>query len=302
MTTLYNERMNFGWLNCQNVVFPMCDIHGGSYNYDHVFMGWETCRIAYYHSEWVCTIPGPPDESGGGNPPPTPPPGPGGYTGPGGPITIPLPEVESPDNCQKVSKFSKDSGFIQRLNLLRTAAQQYTNEHIYKMYPGTTSGNTYFFEHQAGPPNTSHIEFTYGTSILAIIHSHNANTYSIFSPQDLATFYDMIKNGVTSEVLLGVVNPNGTVYIVQITNLSSFLDFGDKYLNGYQSFKEFETEVYSKKYNIKEGNSQAINELNFLKFVQAKNLGVNVYKSVYPFSEFQKLTIVNSQTFPETCN
>jgi len=107
---------------------------------------------------------------------------------------------------------------------------------------------------------------------------------------------------VTSEVLLGVVNPNGTVYIVQITNLSSFLDFGDKYLNGYQSFKEFETEVYSKKYNIKEGNSQAINELNFLKFVQAKNLGVNVYKSVYPFSEFQKLTIVNSQTFPETCN
>lgn len=309
LTTLYDERMNFSWLDCRNVVFPMCDRHGGSYNYDHVFMGWDTCTISYYHSEWICTIPGVPENEGGGTPPPPPPVESGNNNGPGSPVTIPLPELANPDNCQMVNMLSKDSGFRGRLNNLKIAAQPPANaELLYTVYPKvnvTNSLDKFNYMDYQGPPNSTEVTFPFLPDYSGFIHCHYSGLLSIFSPQDLRRLYHIVTDNIyslNSSVFMGVVNSNGTAYIIQIDNVNEFVIFGNKELNKDADFASFETEKFNKKFNILNGNSESANEKNFIKMMSKLKIGINIYKASHPYNQFQKLKLVNEEVALENCN
>lgn len=241
---------------------------------------------------------------GGGNP------GTGTYNPNLPVITTPIFEDTPQINpCTKINFLNNDAVFLQKIETLKSAASQWNFEKLYTIYddptPNSDSGQTdnYDYEEFQGSQFQPTATYTGNTSMKGIIHSHTDDLLSIFSPQDLRDFYNLINNPlITEDFFYGVVNSDGVAYVLQLSNRQEFINFGNKYLSSDSKFAVFETETYYKKFGVRLENSSTLNENNFLKMLSNLTFGITIARKESGSSEFKKLTYLNNQVVPATCN
>lgn len=220
-------------------------------------------------------------------------------------------EMDNINPCEKVNNLKNDTKFQQKMNDLSNAAKNYKFERVYTVYDNpnpintsTTIDNYNFFPFNGNVYNPS-ASYTYSTNIKGLIHSHYEGLFSIFSSPDLQDLYNILLNpSITSDFFYGVVTEDGTSYIITISDRTKFINFGNKYLSNYQDFKDFEVQIFNKKYNIKPDNSVATNELGFLKMMSDLDIGINFYSGNEDRTLWEKKVYnpTTNQVSPTNCN
>lgn len=213
--------------------------------------------------------------------------------------------------CEKVNNLKNDTKFQQKMNDLSYAAKNYKFEKVYSVYDNpnpintaTTIDNYNFFPFSGNVYNPT-ATYNYFTNIKGLIHSHYKDLYSIFSSPDLQDLYNILLNpSITSDFFYGVVTEDGTSYIITISDRTKFINFGNEHLGNYEDFKEFEKDIFNKKYNIKPDNSVATNELGFLKMMSELDIGLNFYSGNEDSTEWEKKVYnpITNQVSPTNCN
>lgn len=150
--------------------------------------------------------------------------------------------------CQKLNFLSQTQNFQDKINELNTLSNALPSETRYeKGYVLNGLNNNTTYTPFQSLPNRPHINFQlpFGTIITGFMHNHfyinetgsNGETIkslSVFSDEDIFSLYKLAKGGHIS-------NPNGftyvmvyqgTMYHLQITNLTQFINFVDDWLVG----------------------------------------------------------------------
>ena len=225
-------------------------------------------------------------------------------------ITAPVFEEVPPNPCQLVSVLKSDNVFKQKMVALKNAAQQWSLELLFTVYddpnPNSQVSQIYNYNYSEfmGTVNNPSASWTGNQTMKGMIHSHYNGLLSVFSPQDLKQLYELMLNtAITNDFFFGVVTHSGSSYILQIKDRATFISFGNKYLSTENKFRRFEIDMYNKKYNIKEGNSNTTNENGFVKMFSDLNSGINIYKATdLTFTNYDKLVYGNNQTISQPCN
>ncbi|WAC01128.1 hypothetical protein N7U66_13280 [Lacinutrix neustonica] len=219
------------------------------------------------------------------------------------------PVVEQPDPCQKIAQLKNDDVFKQKMNILKGAAEQWSFEKMFTVYDDPTpnteisQSDNYDYDEFQGTASNPFVSWTGNSTIKGVIHSHYDGLLSVPSPTDLQDMYNqLLTPTVTSDFFYGVVTHSGKAYILQVNDRSNFINFGNKNLINNKINKFIKNKII-KKYNIKENNTNATNELGFVKMLEELNVGLNIYKATdLTFSDYQKLEIQNNQVTATPCN
>ena len=237
-----------------------------------------------------------------------------GANGSGPTITTMPNTTESGTNgnpCDKMKQLALDNGFRQKMNDLKQAANNYNFERIYTMYNNPNPPNQtdlYNYTETNGTVNNPSPNYVFSSDIKGIIHCHFNGLLNIFSPQDLKDLYEKLKLAdITDDIIYGVVTPEtasnpSKSYIIRIQDREKFILFGNQNLNTFQDFKDFENDIYNKKFGITLGNSSSTNELQFMKMLSRLNIGIDIYKGNNDHTNWQKLNLINNQIVPTNCN
>lgn len=204
----------------------------------------------------------------------------GGFsTGPhggGGSDEFPLP----PDPCKLIKKLKLDTNFKARFTGMVEEARQWGFERGQLLTPKTTPlpANNYSYTPINGSvakPNIENITFLSGQ--IGFLHTHFDGLNSVFSPEDLALLYNIIKTpGFNPEFFFGLATSN-SLYNLQVEDVDAFIAFGDKYLSDDNKIRKFKKEIYTKdnKYNL-DSDDYIANDRNFTKMMKDLNMGVSL--------------------------
>uniref|UniRef100_UPI0040499AC3 hypothetical protein n=1 Tax=Gelidibacter sp. TaxID=2018083 RepID=UPI0040499AC3 len=227
-------------------------------------------------------------------------------------VIIPPPALISYDPCRNISKLKNDDVFKQKMVDLKNAAANWGFEKLYTVKtdptPNSSPSQTDIFDYGTFQGTIANPKVKWdsvsATTIRGIIHSHYDDLLSIFSVDDLLDMYNVIKiSSVTESFFYGVVNNEGTAYILQIKDRAAFIAFGDKHFSSENKAFKFVRDYYEKKYNVKQDNSAAVNELGFVKMLEELGAGAEIFKSTdNTYSDYKKLKIENNQVVPNNCN
>jgi len=212
---------------------------------------------------------------------------------------------EDADPCKTFTKLANNTEFKNKLQQLRNKAMNDNKETAYKMT--STGFNQYDYAIREGDQGELGLDPDVGDNeqIDGFIHNHNNDPQnrdlSIFSPNDLYTLYKWLKNGNVANknnFVYAVTTAQGTTYALTIQSKSKFIAFGDAVLEGLQNNSNntlgYEYEGSNGSHlqdfgGINNGNSNALNETNFLNLLDFANAGVGLYKANYNFDDWQEL-------------
>lgn len=225
-------------------------------------------------------------------------------------VTVPVVDEVLQATCQKMTDLKNDDVFKQKMVILKTAVEQWSFEKAFTVYDDPTpntainQSDNFDYDEFQGSASNPYIDWVGNSTIKGYIHSHFNGLLSIFSAHDLVDMYKtLLTPTVTDEFFYGVVTQSGTAYILQIDDRSSFIAFGNNYLSTTAKINVFLSDQIKSEYEISENNTNAVNELGFVRMLDELNAGLNIYKATdLTFIEYQKLEIVNNEVISNPCN
>ena len=112
-------------------------------------------------------------------------------------------------------------------------------------------------------------------------HTHYDSLLSIFSGSDLSALYTLYKEERMydpEDFIMELVTANGTVYAMRIENQDKFTAFGDRWFANSTGWTVFEGLFYNMRYNINTTNTNAQNEINFMKLLKGFDSGLSLMR------------------------
>lgn len=225
-------------------------------------------------------------------------------------VTMPLLELEeepTEEPCIKMNLLKNDVGFKQKLQDLKTAADNnyFETTIIIADNNNNTPTDNYNYVSSNGNPNIPQAPYLFYPGISkGLLHNHYSGLLSIFTVADLAGIYDIVKNpNVTAdELTFALVTKAGTVYALTINDKNQFIAFGNKNLsNEYQ--KQYLISDLIKNYNVIETNSNDTNEKGFQKMMKDYNMGINLFRGDnVNFNSWTKIQRVKGRFEEINCN
>lgn len=233
--------------------------------------------------------------------------------------TVGTMEEDAPP-CKKFKKLENNTEFKNRLQELKDKAMTDDFETGYKM---NNSGIDQFdYEIREGESGQLGLDPGVGENeeIDGFIHNHINDSenrdISIFSPHDLYTLYNWLKNDNIRDrgsFVFVVTTSQGTTYALRIKSKSKLLAFGDAALEGLQNednnslpreYSGHKDAFLKNTGGIQNGNTNSLNEKNFLKMLDFANAGLQTFKSDANFENWEELEYdPNTDTVtPNPCN
>lgn len=137
-----------------------------------------------------------------------------------------------------------------------------------------------------------------------ILHNHYSGLLSIFTVEDLAGIYDIVKNPyvIADELTFVLVTKAGTVYALTISDKNKLIAFGNKNLSSeYQ--KQYLIGDLIKNYDVLETNSNDTNEKGFQKMMKDYQIGINLFRgSISNFDTWIKIQKTKNNYEEINCN
>lgn len=288
----------------------------------HTLSSYHLCN--YYFNEWTFNVVSEPCpiEGGGGD---TTPNNGGGSTIGGGSNTSTSPkpcktcDFNNIDNdpCENLKKnptkpianTTPPKTVLDNLNDLKDKMATIPRERLYAMIPTSTNEDQFVEQFENGPLNGDGVEYAaYSNAISIIMHCHyDVNQVSIFSLDDLQQMYFFKSTGniFKPETYTSyVVTMHGNTYALKFAPQNPNSSYDETYFDDWfidELDKTTKKSLYELNINAK--NSVATNEFNFLHFIRANNLGIEIYKATdNTFTQWSKLTIgPNNQVKPIPC-
>ncbi len=199
---------------------------------------------------------------------------------------IPILEpIRSP--CDLMSDRVNDQLFKDKLTYLKNNTGQ--NRELGFYYSETENG-TNFSGVLMGMNGIHELGYlSLSSPVDGIMHTHFAGGLSVFSPQDLVTFFYLYQNGLVNNVntfSFQIVTASGTRYSIAIENEDEFVAFGNEFLTD-QNLLSF----LFQSLDIKPVNSSGSNEQKFLSFLQVNNSGLTLMSANSTFTKWSRLSI-----------
>lgn len=200
--------------------------------------------------------------------------------------------------CDKIKKFGESQKTKDLMNNLKNETKS-DREKGYTLKDNSGTLNENYFE---GTPGENYMDVDVSDGVNAIIHSHYTGLLSIFSPDDIFVIAAAYKGGYikdTQNFVLGVVTDSGTQYYMVIDDLQKFSTFSDQVLiNGFNIYKN----MYKRLGKISENNSPALNEYNFLNYLDKNNTGLKILEGSEDMNTWKKLSKgENNEILKEEC-
>jgi hypothetical protein len=226
----------------------------------------------------------------------------------------------TPCQNQTVNQMMSFQNASAALTSMRNSVQSgATHETGYPLYENATGGIS-FGAAQSGTANNPEVALNYnpgaGQSPAGFFHSHYQGTDYTFSPDDLYNYFAMsvTNNYEMSSDVLGVVNPNGTAYVVAIENspaLMSYLvqdwDNNPATPNTMVTLERFSADFGAGAMignAVYPGDPEKAAELKILSFLDG--IGINLYRSSYDatngYQNFSRLERAANGMSVQPCN
>ena len=322
-TTAYDERMGkftFPVTECVSwsICLEQCPLaQGGGSQPARMSRSLVSCCARVYSTVtcitgWV-NIPSSTDPGGGHSAPPTgsqtgsgggwipPDPGPGcngiiertfdpcsGWQGfpPGG-------SSPAPDPCDAfITSLENNTTFIAKCSTINSSSV--VNLNYEKGYEVGDIGNNDYTEVQ-GSSNSKYIDWTINGSVSGLMHSHPANSNSIFSADDVYFMAKIFKDGRARDpdnLFFVLTSPGGLPYLIKVTDKVKFAAFANNIINQ----EEKDGRKFTATYNpLFDSPGTGINEKEFLKML-AKEGGVNgltLYRGNEDCNQWERLFLDN---------
>jgi uncharacterized membrane protein YgcG len=146
-----------------------------------------------------------------------------------------------------------------------------------------------------GIANEGRVNINLVANCISYVHCHNSGAdYYMFSYSDLEEIFNNIDQGLINEqVVVGIVAPDGTTYLLTIQDRSAFLQaFGNMMINQPNSFKR-EDRYYRYFENV---DTPGLNEFVFLNFMGYINAGIGLVRANNSLNEFTELKLNSDGT------
>lgn len=198
----------------------------------------------------------------------------------------------APNPCAKVKNASKTAN-KKLLDSLKGKVSD-TIEHGYLIKDNIT-GNGVSSTKVQGSNIRGQMNITISGKIDSFIHSHFTGLLSIFSPADLLSLAAMYKNNNINNLntfIVGVVTASGTQYMMVIDDPQKFIQYANSTLPGNnvtQNDLNIADYSYEKLNKINSGNSVAVNEQRFVKYISSNGSGLKLLKGNSDFTEWEQL-------------
>lgn len=237
---------------------------------------------------------------------------------PNEPIT-PEEAINTIKPCELYNSLANNQDFKDKMQTLKNGTQSDSFETAFKITADGNGGYN-FSDPIQGEPNSDGLDPQVGENdvIDGFIHNHydGEDSLSIFSPHDLYSLYNWLTNDNIANIatfVYAVTTSDNTTYAITITDPDAFIAFGDAALEGLQNEDNntlpFEYEGVNKSFleedgGINDGNTNSLNEKNFLKLFNAANAGLSVFKSDSNFENWQQLNFnpTTDNVKPQNCN
>lgn len=195
----------------------------------------------------------------------------------------------------KIDFVKGNTKFSDKLSLLLNDSKKLTYEVGYILYP--SSSHLFIYEKIEGKPDEASIIFSPKKQIAGFIHSHYSNLYPIFSGSDIKSIYEAYneeKINDYSKFFIAVVSSFESSYLLKITDLNLFIAFSKKNLIDKNNFIDFENRYYNLQQSLQASiGIKSSFESALLYLLQ--NSGLTLYKSDFPFNNWNMLDLINNK-------
>jgi hypothetical protein len=178
----------------------------------------------------------------------------------------------------------RDTAFRTQLSFLNSLTNlNYENGFV----KGKDANGQTIYEPIQGGPNQPYLpNLSFSSPVDGIMHSHFAGGFSIFSPGDIRTLYNTYNDGMAAVGFSFAVTTSSGTYVLQVSNVAAFLQYGAAHLVDEGSFDNFQLTTYVNN-GIWELESHDWNENAFLKMLRDENMGLTLLSSESPgFNEW----------------
>lgn len=187
---------------------------------------------------------------------------------------------------------------LSNLNDLTSQMSSNPRERMYILTPTSATEDQFVENYVEGPLDGGDVNLNLSNLYVSVLmHCHyKTSLLSIFSLSDIQEIYQLqsdsflLNEGQTFTSMLVTVHE--TKYAIRFAPPRPNLQpYNQNYFIGWEfdNIKKAKEDSYYKKVN--EANTPAQNELGFLHFIKAQNLGIEIYKADENFSQWSKLSI-----------
>lgn len=209
-----------------------------------------------------------------------------------------IPPADSTLNpCYHASKLEGDSAFNSQLSFLHTlTGLNYENGYVIGK---DGAGQTVYqpIQGNVNQPSLPNLNFQFPVD--GMMHSHFTGGFSIFSPADIRSLYNTFNDHMANPGFSFAVTTSTGTYVLQVTDVAAFLQYGSGHLADEPAFNEFQIDTYVT-YGIYEMGGQASNETGFLNMIKSENMGLRLL-STSDFNNWDVKDIQNNTPFIVNC-
>ena len=204
----------------------------------------------------------------------------------------PMPDTSDPGNdgsnnpttlgnsnpCNTLRTLGTDAGFNQLLGDLKAkTALDHEEGYTYSKTGNAVTDASL----QQGSTGGAGINLQVNGQIDGYMHTHHSGLLSVFSASDMRAVYELYKSNHIRDAATfsaQVITANGTTYALTITDPAALVSFGDKWFVDGPYWQTFEQVFYDLRYNIKQSNSNSVNEVGFTEMLAKSAIGLALSK------------------------
>jgi hypothetical protein len=218
----------------------------------------------------------------------------GGGSGGGGIDTIVNP-------CAHANSLENDSAFRSQMIFLKSVAMDPAVNFENGYVKGRDANGNIVYQPIQGNPGQPYLpNLAFTTPVDGIMHTHFIGAFSIFSPGDLRSLYNTYSDGMANQgFTFAVTTPTGN-YVLQVTNVAAFLQYGATHFEDATSFNVFQMGTYAQ-YGISEIGTQAGNEAGFLNMIKSQSMGLTLVSGSNDFQTWDVKDIQNNIPITVNC-
>lgn len=212
--------------------------------------------------------------------------------------------------CETARLLETDEVFKSHLDSLKQVSNQNFETGFYSTR--STNGTVSYHKIQGTPGVASGglSAFSFPTTITGFKHNHTTGLLSVFSPPDIKSMYEWMKNGNMADPLkftMTLVTANGTAYMLQIDDIDKFQTFGEKHLANATWYTLFET-MFRQTYQINTTNSNQEQLVGFLRMLADHQTGLKFFTgnisnfSTWTPKKFEYTSLIDGMVIDDPCN
>ena len=175
--------------------------------------------------------------------------------------------------CDKADSLEGDAGLKAYLSALHGVTDSSFEVGFVRGHSPLGFSTYQLIQGAVGNPSLPNLSFT--EPIDGLYHSHFSGGFSIFSPGDIRTMYNIYSDQMASPGFTFAVTTQTGTYVLYVDNVQQFLQYGQAHLADEASFNDFQIGTYVTN-GIYESGTQLGNEIGFLKMLRDENMGLKL--------------------------